>query len=1004
MIRQARVSYSIIRRFAILSNATASARTITTIPKKSSVVASKPSTLVNNAVFQRTFSFTSLNHSPFTVNQENVQELVFDTVAKLMQINESEDKGRLTLQTHMESDLGMDVFKKYQLFDRIEREIGVVDISIEAADKAQTLGDIVDLVYKTPITNGRLVQLEAIFCHTIQENVIIWEDIRTHFPKLRHVKSGSTTISYARDKNCIQVSPICIRLYQEGILNVELDDDPDKDVTPKIGLGQFPAVETFPFVGSRASVSNVPTNRSASRFSTAPLDPAPTRSAIENMREVILRQNYQLAEFRIPRLFIIVPKLPVSSLHSISTAIWGEQLTLHFLCECGMHNDSEKHLGNSTIPKFHLAKHEGYDLQRPKEFFEKYGHHVLKLLRILQASAAAGCIILPALSHFGVTRALDTTAKQIENTQQIFQSSIRFTLDYLWQLGVAQNIDSSTSSLPSMQALEGADLRQLKNFLRRRDEPMELGNLYRTFTPNGDVEWVCSDHYTPITSDYRDDANKHLEEFVKKHDGKFGSSKGKICITLTEDLAKKFYAELKRSKGVQDLEIQLNWKVHYSDLCELETAMKLSNIVALDLSFLDQPKPPFSISIHSRSSAILRMMANHRLQVLTVRKMDGFLHRSPHANMEMQIRTLNLGDQLIEEKYFGKLQEVLRLCTSLSKLSLLIQAIDAAFETIKKVPACYNRLLELDLQQREKATAVRIVFKGTPVNQNIDQIRAVNIINSISLDTVDLGVTQLSKSPKVHQVVLHCERDSCHNKDNIRSTFKHLFQNFPELKVLGLRCCVSQFFQFYLLAMESGVCASLRAIQFGDRYGNELTVYDIDQSDKFLASLPMISLTRKNVLAHDEHESMVALFSNFGWKIKALEIDHSFTVIQANALSQSSQSGSRLHLDSLTWDITEVTNHDIFVAISKWLQNQNPGKTPAVMIRVYLDSKDSSPVERMLDNLGEHNALWHILSTHMTHLTIFGERSHRVVEKMISNCEKRVFSKVHNWSLEKGRM
>ncbi|KAG0024066.1 hypothetical protein BGZ80_006291 [Entomortierella chlamydospora] len=824
------------------------------------------------------------------------------------------------------------------------------------------------------IPNGRLVQLEAIFCHTIQENVIIWEDIRTHFPRLRHVKSGSTTVSYARDKNCIQVSPICIRLYREAILNVELDDDPDKDVTPKVGLGQFPAVETFPFAGSSTSVSNVPTNGGANRFSTAPLDPAPIRSAIENMREVILRQNYQLTEFRIPRLFIIVPKLPVSSLHSISTAIWGEQLTLHFLCECGMHRDSEKHLGDSAIPKFHLAKHEGYDLQRPREFFEKYGPHVLNLLKILQASAAAGSIILPALSYLGVTRALDTTAKQIEYTQQIFQSSIKFTLDYLRQLGAAQNIDSRTSSLPSMQALEGADLRQLENFLRRRDESMELGNLYRTFTPNGDVEWVCSDHYTPTTSDYRDDANKHLEEFVKKHDGKFESSKGKICIALTEDLAKKFYTELKRSRGVRDLEIQLNWKVHYNDLCELETAMKLSNIVALDLSFLDQPKPSFPISLHSRSSAILRMMANHRLQVLTVRKMDGFLRRSmsPHANMEMQIRTLNLGDQLIEEKYFGKLQEVLRSCASLSKLSLLIPAIDAAFETIKKVPACYNRLLELDLQQREKATAVRIAFKGTPANQGIDQIRAVNTINSISLDTADLSVTQLSKSPKVHQVVLHRERDGGHNKTTS--------------------------------AMESGVCPSLRAIQFGDRYGNELTVYDIDQGDKFLASLPMISLTRKNIFAHDEHESMVALFFNFGWKIKTLELDDSFTVIQANALSQSSQSGSRLHLDNLTWDITGVTNHDIFVAIFKWLQNQNPGKTPAVMIRVRLDSKYSSPIERMLDNLGEHNALWRILSMHMTHLTVVGERSHRVVEKMISNCEKMVFSKVHNWSLERERL
>ncbi|KAF9358525.1 hypothetical protein BGX26_001532 [Mortierella sp. AD094] len=152
MIRLARASYSTIRRSAILSRAVVSAPTITTIPKKSSVVASKPFTLANNTIFQKSFFSTSFNYKSFTVNQENVQELVFNTVAKLMQFKESEDKERLTLQTQMKSDLGMDVFKKYQLFDRIEREIGFVNIPVEAADKAQTLGDVVDLVCKTPFT------------------------------------------------------------------------------------------------------------------------------------------------------------------------------------------------------------------------------------------------------------------------------------------------------------------------------------------------------------------------------------------------------------------------------------------------------------------------------------------------------------------------------------------------------------------------------------------------------------------------------------------------------------------------------------------------------------------------------------------------------------------------------------------------------------------------------------------------------------------------------------
>ncbi|KAF8974915.1 hypothetical protein BGZ46_009599 [Entomortierella lignicola] len=837
-------------------------------------------------------------------------------------------------------------------------------------------------------SSNHLEEIVACYNCILLDYVILWEDIQRKFPTLQQIKINSKIIPFARDMDNALVTPSCIRLHRQDILSVELIEDVEKELISKKGLQQFPAVEEFPFAGSSSIIQYSP----PSQYAYHP--------GIKNMLEVLLRGQYQLSEFCIPRLFIIVPKHPVSLLHTMSTAIWGEQLTLHFLCECGMHSDLKNQSENGAIPRFHLARHEGYDLRRPREFFEKYGSHVLKVLRILQTSAAIGGIILPALSHIGVAGAIDNVANHVENTLQVIQSSIRFTSDYLQQLNAVQEIDTVTSSLPSMQSLEGADLRQLENFLRHNDESRVLGNLYRTITQDGYVEWVCSDHYNPTSSD-NCIANKALQDFVETHRGTFEPSKGKVCITLTEDLTKEFYSALKASRGIHDLEIRLNWKVSYHDLCDLEKAINLSNIVALDLDFCNHHRAK-KVAAHHRGDAILRMMANHRLQQLVVKNFDSLLSRTMkiHSSMEMQIRTLNLENLFIEEKHYGKLQEVLHLCTSLSKLCLFMHSIDGAHEIVKKVPACYNRLLELDLRQREKASALRISFRGVPTK---DQKHSVNTISSISVDTVDLSVSELLKSPNVHQIVLDLANRESQSEESIRSIFIRLYQNFSELKVVGIRCSVSQFFQFYTLAMEMGIRPSLRAMQFGDRLGNELTVYDIDHCKKFLASLPKISITRTHIFAHSEHESTVELFSNFGYRIKELELDDSFIIMQARALSTSLQNGTRSHLEVLSWDISGVTNHEVFAEAFRWLDKQKQyGRTPIVKIKVRLDSQYCTPLERMLSSLKDHVELQNIFYHHMTHFTMSsaGDQSNSIVNMMVSKYQQKMFSKIQDWNIE----
>ncbi|KAG0265905.1 hypothetical protein BG011_003830 [Mortierella polycephala] len=81
-------------------------------------------------------------------SSSDTQDLVIKTLADLMQLKDDADKEKITLKSHLKDDLGLDIFKTYQLLDKVEQEIESIDISIDEADKATTVQDIVDLISK----------------------------------------------------------------------------------------------------------------------------------------------------------------------------------------------------------------------------------------------------------------------------------------------------------------------------------------------------------------------------------------------------------------------------------------------------------------------------------------------------------------------------------------------------------------------------------------------------------------------------------------------------------------------------------------------------------------------------------------------------------------------------------------------------------------------------------------------------------------------------------------
>ncbi|KAG0373770.1 hypothetical protein BGX24_011269, partial [Mortierella sp. AD032] len=198
----------------------------------------------------------------------------------------------------------------------------------------------------------------------------------------------------------------------------------------------------------------------------------------------ILVQNYELHEYTVPRFFVVLPE---------SFDKWDPRslmmckYRLYFLCECDAHatyqHGSSISLGSpaslASHRRVHLHNHKGYSFSRPDEFMERFGPYVIGMLKILSYCLRAATIAAPATGL--ISEAVQDTMQGIEaiakNTlENVINNSISFLKQNLDKSGVTASSPSSNTNVSelddpfqSVVALEGADLRRLKTFLRYSD-------------------------------------------------------------------------------------------------------------------------------------------------------------------------------------------------------------------------------------------------------------------------------------------------------------------------------------------------------------------------------------------------------------------------------------------------------------------------------------------------------------------------------------------------------
>ncbi|KAK3813098.1 MAG: hypothetical protein J3Q66DRAFT_412498, partial [Benniella sp.] len=277
--------------------------------------------------------------------------------------------------------------------------------------------------------------------------------------------------------------------------------------------------------------------------------------------------------------------------------------------------------GSTTQHEIHMAKHEGYDIDKPNEFFEKYGSYILALMYMVKYGIMAAGVVVPPLASSKVMDGLDTAEKHMDylkkNIGPLVDDSIAFLQDH--KSTVADDISKNGDplQLEKLEVLEGADLRQLESYLKAKDKHRVLDNLYRIVTHEGYVKWVCIDHYRV---NYRESASEGLREIVDLHKGSFMEDLGSIQIELgSYTRAKQFYNALMNSRGVHKLDITLAWDVTMSELQKLAGTVEAANIVDLtiDGTFFQGPARDV-INRNKRYDPIMQIASNGRIQSLTL--------------------------------------------------------------------------------------------------------------------------------------------------------------------------------------------------------------------------------------------------------------------------------------------------------------------------------------------------------------------------------------------------
>ncbi|KAF9979472.1 hypothetical protein BGZ75_009658, partial [Mortierella antarctica] len=474
-------------------------------------------------------------------------------------------------------------------------------------------------------------------------------------------------------------------------------------------------------------------------------------AVLQSRVQAVLTQTYELHEYPIPRLFVVLPQDDPSRWNAMDP--FSNKFRLYFLCECGEHTKS---IDNKT--EIHIAKHEGYEIARPTEFFQLYGSHVFTVLKMLKFGISVAGVAVPAISHLVRADVIEQATSYLKLLKDI-EPMMDPVIDWLDKVSANEGeaVDKFAKQMENKEALAGADLRKLDTFLKTKDGDKVLGNLYRTVTDEGHVKWVCIDHYR---ENYLESTAKDFQRTLDAVGGTFDRSLGRVEVTLrSRVLAEQFFSALGNARSLYELNIVFDWACTTSDLEQLEVALKKSTRVSILRLDLRKFQTNILLPTSSQYGVLFRFPGVHSMKTIHIVlgyeyiKRISFQPKAPsHPSHHCKL-TFELAAGKIGKNEFGRLAEALKTNSTLTTLDLQSNSIgDDGAKALAEALKTNSTVTELYLQENkigdDGAKALAEALKTNKTLTTLDLSR-MGYTNNIGSD----GAKALAEALKTNKTV-----------------------------------------------------------------------------------------------------------------------------------------------------------------------------------------------------------------------------------------------------------
>lgn len=281
-------------------------------------------------------------------------------------------------------------------------------------------------------------------------------------------------------------------------------------------------------------------------------------------RQMLNKVNNRL-DYSAPTLFIVLPWQPDTWNHLDRST---HTFRLYFLC----HNKKSRDIPSGVPQHIHLASHPGYDLIHPQEFFLRYGHHALQVLRMVKFGYSDEFNEVPVLDTLKILSSGEIgPPDEIPQSQAALEPLIDQAIAYLAEL-------PKSNTGPEMTRNDGTEIRK---FLHVPGGQNAAGNLYYYIDRVLRVSWMCMDHAC-VYLDY--ECLQKLQDFVNTHGGCIDVQQAILKVNLESTAeVEQFLALLINTKHSFNISIKLNWTVSRKCLEGLCQAIDESNVVRLEI-------------------------------------------------------------------------------------------------------------------------------------------------------------------------------------------------------------------------------------------------------------------------------------------------------------------------------------------------------------------------------------------------------------------------------------